>query len=356
MTGAGGDRVKGGQREKDAEGQPTIKDVARLAGVSLGSVSRVVNGKPSVTATVRSRVEAAISELGYKPNVAAQTMRSQVSRTIGCIIRDINIPALAAFVRSAHDVLMEAGYAFLLSNSEGRPDRERKLISTMVSRKADALIVCQYSETDLELENLLKQTGIPIVLVDRELPQWADAVMVDHRGGIRKAAEKLIQFGHRRIALLTGTLSLYPARERIQGYEAAFNAAAIPVDPDLIKTGSFEAQFGFEQTSLLLAQPNRPTAIIAGGIEMLPGVIRAIRVLGLNIPKDVSIVGVLNSDLSEFFDPPITIEHWNYAEVGRLAARFALERIRSGATDKPRRMIVPTDLVLRDSCGPPPSL
>jgi LacI family transcriptional regulator len=179
--------------------------------------------------------------------------------------------------------------------------------------------------------------------------------MVDHRGGIRKATERLIQLGHRRIALITGLDLLFPARERIIGFRIAHEAAQLPYDSNLIRSGTFMAEFGFEQTSLLMSLPDRPTAIIAGGIEMLPGIIRALRVRGLSIPQDVSLIGTLNSDLAELHDPPISVERWDYAEVGRIAARFALERMRGTGDAAPRRIIIPTEIIMRESCAPPPS-
>jgi LacI family transcriptional regulator len=332
----------------------TIKDVARLADVSLGSVSRVLNEKASVTREVREKVEAAIAELGFRPSAAARTMRSQVSRTVGCIIRDINIPGLAGFVRAAHDVLVEAEYALLLSNSDGRAQRERELLSVMSGRQTDALLIAHYDTSDAQLEELHRTSGMPIILVDRDEPAFADAVMVDHRRAIRSATDRLFQLGHRRIALITGRRTMFPARERIAGFETAHQALGLPLDPSLLRAGSFQADFGFEQTSLLVAAANRPTAIIAGGIEMAPGVIRALRVHGLAIPRDISLVAALDTDLAELHEPPLSVEHWEYAEVGRIAARLALERIAGEGSKAPRRVVVPSNFLLRDSCGPPP--
>lgn len=340
---------------EEREASPTIRDVARVAGVSIGSVSRVVNGKSSVTDEIRKRVEGAIGELGFQPNPAAQTMRNRTTRTVGCIIRDINIPVLAKFVRAASDVLLDAGYALLLANSQGIAERERQLISVMVARKADALLIGPYSETDPDLLGLLRRTKLPVVLIDRAEPPWADAVLVDHRRGVRQATDKLLRLGHRQIALLTGHESLFPAQERIKGFREAFRAREIECPVDLLRTGSFERDFGFEQTSLLLARSQRPTAIVIGGIDMLPGVIRAIRVREFSIPRDISIVAALDSDLTELFDPPISVERWDYAEVGRLAARFALDRILKRDTGEPKRVIVPTEFVMRDSISGPPA-
>jgi len=335
-------------------GAPTIIDVARVAGVSVGSVSRVLNSNPSVTARVSSKVRKAIAELDYRPNTAAQSMRSQVSKTVGCIIRDIDILGLASFVRAAHDVFLEAGYALLLSNSEGRVERERQLISVMASRRADALLIAQCSETDPELIAGLERAKVPIVLFDREHPDWADAVTIDHRGGIRRAIGRLVQLGHTRIALITGGEALFPARERIIGFKKAHEDLGLAVNPAYIRAGSFQAAFGYEQTSLLVSLENRPTAILAGGIEMLPGIIRALRMKGLSIPQDISLVGTLNSDLAELYEPPISVIKWNYSDVGRTAARFALDRLRGNNSPACNRLIVPTEFVMRESCGAAP--
>ncbi len=331
---------------------PTIREVAQAAGVSVGSVSRVLNGKESVSPSIRVRVQQAIVQLGYTPNLVAQTMRSHISRTIACIIRDIDISGFASFVRAADEVLVQAGYALLLSNSKGQIERERELISVISARRADALLIAQSSETEKELDDLLRRIGIPVVLIDREVPEWADAVMIDHRGGVRQATEKLLRLGHRRIALLTGKRSLYPARERIIGYEQALTAAGLTVDPRLLRMGSFEADFGFEETSALMTSAERPTAIIAGGIEMLPGVVRALRARGMTIPGDVSVVAAMNTDLTDLFEPPLSVEDWDYAEVGRIAANLALQRIAAGGgAAEPRRVLVPTRFLMRESCA-----
>ena len=329
----------------------TIRGVAEIAGVSLGTVSRVVNGKGNVAVDIQSRVLKAIEQLGYKPNLAAQTMRSQVSRIVACVIRDISIGAFAQFVRAADDVLTGAGYTLMLCNSEARIGREWELLSLIAARRADALLIAQSSEDDEEFGRHLRQLDIPVVLIDRARPAWADAVMLDHRTGTRQVTEKLLDLGHRRIALLTGHPSLYPAHERIKGYEQAFSRAGIKMDRTLIRTGGFEIKFGFEQASMLIYSERRPTAIISGGIDMLPGIVRAVRAHGLSVPKDISIVGSMNSDLAELHQPPISVEDWDYSEVGRIAANLALHRIAKGHETEPRRVLVPTRFLLRESCG-----
>ena len=331
----------------------TIRDVAKAAGVSLGTVSRVLNQHETVSADIRQRVERAIRSLGYTPNAVAQSMRSQHTRTVGCIIRDINLPALAAFVRAAHDVLFQAGYVLLLTNSEGQRHREMELVSLLSSRKADALIIAHHSEQDEQLHSMLKSAEIPVVLVDREYPTWADAVMVDHRNGVRRATEHLLQLGHRRISLITGSTNLFPARERIAGFEAAHKAFGVKLIPELIRKESFLSDYAFQQTSILASMKSPPTAIVAGGIDVLPGILRALRTRGLSVPKDVSIVAASDSDLAQLSNPPITVESWDYAEVGRIAAQLVLERINHAGSNDPKRVIVPAELIQRGSCGPP---
>lgn len=330
---------------------PTIRRVAELAGVSVGTVSRVVNSKGNVDPDIRARVLDAIAELGYKPNLAAQTMRSQVSRIVACVIRDISIGGFAQFVRAADEVLTMAGYTLMLCNSEARITRERELLSTIAARRADALLIAQSSEDDESFGHELRALGTPVVMIDRAKPAWADAVMLDHRTGTRQVTSKLLELGHRRIALLTGPPSLYPAYARLRGYEEAFSKAGLRVDRRLVRTGGFDLKFGFEQASMLLHSENRPTAIIAGGIDMLPGVVRALRAHGLSVPSDVSIVGALDSDLAELHQPPISVEDWDYSEVGRIAANLALHRIAKGSEAEPRRVLVPTRFLLRDSCA-----
>src|SRR5882724_7052615 len=158
----------------------TIRDVAQTAGVSVGTVSRVLNRNETVRPEIRDRVHQAIETLGFSPNHAAQSMRSRTTRTVGCIIREISIPPLAAFVRAAHDVLHEAGYALLLTNSEGNAEREQELLRRLSRRQADGILLGQYSPLTEEFDLFLRSLNVPIVLVDRNRPVWADSVAADH--------------------------------------------------------------------------------------------------------------------------------------------------------------------------------
>lgn len=330
----------------------TIVDVAHAAGVSVGTVSRVLNGNARVRAALRDKVQTAIKELGYAPNAVAQSMRIRSTHTIGCVIREINLSALAAFVRAAHDVLDEAGFSLLLSNSEGRRERERELLARLSGRRADGIMIGPYSPVTEEFDAFLHRLNVPIVLIDRDLPSWADSVMTDHAKGVRDATEHLINLGHRRIVLITGSIELYPARERIRGYKEAFRSSNLEPDASLIEASSFLPDKGFRYTSSVLASAHPPTAIIAGGIGMLSGVLQAIRARGLRIPDDISVVGAGDSELSELHSPPISIQRWDQAEIGRVAASLLLDRIRGNADAEPRHVLLPNEFVARESTAP----
>lgn len=336
-------------------GTITIRDVAKAAGVSIGTASRVINKKQTVRPEIRARVQQAIETLGYRPNAVAQSMRRRSTHMVGCIIREINIPSLAAFVRAAHDVLDQAGFSLLITNSEGRQDRERELLNRLNSQQTDGIMLGPYTPIDEVFDSFLRSLDSPIVLVDRDEPRWADAVMADHAGGVLAATTRLLELGHRRIVLLTGDPMIYPARERVRGYRKAFAAFGLAVDDNYIRATSFVAKEGFRHTSSLLAAPQPPTAVIAGGIDMLPGVLRAIAVRGLRIPQDISVVAAGDSELAELYAPAISVERWEQAEIGRTAAHLLLNRMEGAPDAPPQHVLLPTEFVQRASVGPPPA-
>lgn len=332
----------------------TIKDVARKAGVSLGTASRVLNRQNMVGDDMRIRVERAIVDLGFRPNAIAQGMRRGVTHTVGIMVRDITVPVLAKFVKSAQDVFHESDYALLVASSENQKEREASLINAFTRRRVDGLITTTSSDTTPALLNACTSLKIPVVLFDRQQPDNFDAVLIDHRDGVRRAVDYLLDLGHLRIALLTGPKTVRPAAERIQGYKAAMRARGLSIDPSLLSAKSFADQSAYLESCALLTQKRPPTAIVAGGIAMLGSILRAVRSNGVRIPQELSVIASSDSDLAELATPPITTLRWEYAEMGRTAAQLLLDRI-VGVSDRPsRRVSFPTDLVLRESCGPPP--
>ncbi|WP_312529324.1 LacI family DNA-binding transcriptional regulator [Paracoccus sp. (in: a-proteobacteria)] len=332
---------------------PTIREVAKLASVSIGTVSRVINGAADVSPVIRKSVESAIEELGYVPNAAAKSMRMGRSRTVGCILREINIAQLGGFVSTAQNVLTEARYSLLIANSDGRRQREIELLRSFSSGQVDGILMGPYTPIEGEFEEILRALPVPLVMIDRDQPLWCDAVYADHEGGIYQACSHLLNLGHRRIALLTGPARLHPGGARLRGFMRAHAEKKVAPVPDLVISESFLNDHGYRATSSLLGLAQPPTAIIAGGIDMLPGVLRAIRTRGLDVPNDISVIASGQSDLSDLHQPPIGVVGWSQNEVGATAAALLLDLIANGKREEPRRVIIPTRFNPQASCMPP---
>ena len=334
----------------------TIRDVALKAGVSIGTASRVINRVNNVTPAIRERVDCAITLLGYKPDYLAQMMRSGESRTVGIMVRDITSTSLAGFVRGAQEILNEAGYTVILACSDENKDRELGFLASVASRRVDGLMMTTSSELDQDLLSARQMITAPTVLFDREVPESFDAMLIAHDHGVSQALEHLFQLGHRRVALLTGGVDVYPARARLRGYKQFYASHGLAVDDSLVVSNNFSEEGSFVETSILLGLANPPTAIVLGGISMLAGALRAIRARGLRIPEDLSLIGSGDSDLAMLATPSISVVRWNYLEIGRTGARLLLSRMRGPPPAEPRRIIVPTEYVIRGSCGPLPLL
>lgn len=332
---------------------PTIRDVARLARVGIGTASRALNGHRSVSAEVRLRVRRAVEKLHYEPDQIAQSMRFGVTRTIACAIRDISIPGLGSNVKAAEEVLGEHGYTLLLAATGQRRERELELLRIFVQRRVDGIIIATSSEEDAEISQRLDQLKVPVVLMDRDDPPSLDAIIIDHRSGTRAGTRHLLELGHSRIALLTAEPTTRPARERISGFTEALRKSPMAKRQATMRFGDFSAEFAFRETSSLLSSQPRPTAIIAGGMATLAGVLRAIQARRLKIPRDISVVAGAETDLAELAAPPITVIRWNEADVGRLAAQLLIDRLNGERSDAPRRIVLPTEFIIRGSCGPP---
>ncbi len=331
----------------------TIREVAQRAGVSVGTASRVMNGHANVAAAIRERVQQAVSALGYMPSFMAQSMRRGGTRMIGIIVRDITIPVLAGFVRAAQDVLQAADYTLLISCSEDIRSRELALMAQLARRQVDGLIMTTCDEADPELLAARKAMNLPVVLLDREAPAPSDSIMMAHAVGMSRAVRSLAAVGHRRIGLVTGDTSVYPARDRVRGYREGCESSGLVLDPALIRSRSFSEDQSFVEFSTLLGLRDPPTALIAGGISMLPAALRAVRSRGLSIPGDLSLIGSADSELAMLSTPPISVIRWSYAELGRVGAQLLLDRIGGIDAEAGRRIVFPTELIMRESCGPP---
>jgi LacI family transcriptional regulator len=330
----------------------TIKDVARAAGVSAGTVSRVTSNNPTVQPHVRAQVLAAIKRLGYRPNAIAQSMRTAETKLIGCLVADLSNPLYSAILKSAEAILSAMGYTLLIASSEDRIEREIALIEAFSRRRVDGLIAVLSDERDPRMLQALEESGIPLLLMERDIDVPGDVIATDHFGGMRSATEHLLSLGHRRIAMITGTINTRSGRDRVGGYRAAHTAVGLTVDEALVRCESLTTAYAFSETQRLLSLREPPTAIIAGGNLMLAGVLRALGLLGRAVPGDISVLSSGDTELAELAAPPVTVVRWDLVQFGREAANLILNRLQN-PHDPTRKVVIPCELVLRKSCAAP---
>jgi LacI family transcriptional regulator len=328
----------------------TILDVANRAGLSVGTVSRVLNDKP-VSRKALDAVTQAIEELGYAPNAVAQSMRTQTTRAIGLVVNDISNPLFSGIARSLDEVLHASGYSLLIANTDNDPRREQLIIDSLKQRRIDGLAIAVSDETNDRTTKLLRSVEFPVVLLDRELEIPADKVCDDHSKGMKKAVRYLFDLGHRDIALITGGNDVRPGRERAQGFLEAFREGGIAIEEGRLRQGRLDSSFGYEEACVLLKETPRPTALIAGGNQILAGVLRALRQLDIRIPTDLSLISCDEIDLTALMNPPITVITREIRRIGTITAELLLRRIAGQPTDEYSRQIVPTELLVRESCA-----
>jgi LacI family transcriptional regulator len=315
----------------------------------------VINNGPYVTDAVRTKVQASMDALGYEPHTLAQSLRTGQTLTIGYVIGDIANVLFATIARGIDDELQRSAYTMFLGNSRGEAQHELQVIKHMLRRRVDGLILSLADETNADLRAYLRQLSIPLVLLDREVAGVkADRVLVDHVDGVRAATLHLHALGHRRVALVTGPTVTRPGRAIRAAFEAAIADLGLADDERAAVIIQSDAVFGAEAMAQLLSRPERPTALIAGGVFLTPQVLYAIRALGLRIPDDLSLVAYDDTDVTALHTPPLTVVARNVHAIGAQAARLMLERL--GGRDpagRSRTVAIPTSLIVRGSTAPP---
>jgi LacI family transcriptional regulator len=335
-----------------ARRRASMREVADLADVAISSVSRVLSGHPDVSAQMRERVLSAVDRLEYEPDFLAQSLRRGQTLSVGFVLGDISNPLMADIVLGAEAVLRAAGYSLLLMNSENDPALDQAHIRFFQSRRVDGMILSLASETDPQTLETIAQAEGPTVLVDRALPVdgGSSAVVNDHKAGMEAAVDHLIDLGHRRIALITGSTAQLPGRERLEAMRVVVERRPEPVEP-VYRPGSFSAEHGEAAARDVLSCAGAPTAIIAGGNQLLIGVLRVLRERGLRVGRDVSLVTCDDVPLSELYEPPIATIDRDTVGLGRVAAELLLGRLVGG--EGPSIEVLPTTFTPRGSCVPP---
>jgi LacI family transcriptional regulator len=331
----------------------TIRDVASVSGVSVGTVSRSLNAPDTVRPATLEKVRTAIQELGFQPDARAQNMRRRNTLTVGIIVNDILNPIHAMVFKGAEAELRENGYWLHLVNTGGKARQEAEAIDLLQHGRVDGLLMTINSEQDTRCLERLERLRVPSVLLDREIALDCDAVRTDHAAGMEQAVDYLFDLGHRRIGLITAGKEILPGRERIRGFTQAFAKRGLSCPPEFIRSHSLSADFGFREALDLLRLPNAPTALVVGGNQLLVGVLKATQQLGISIPGDLSLVTCDRTDLASVYAGSITTIDRDVAEIGRTAAQLLLERMNGTAPRTARRITLPTRLVLGRSCTPP---
>lgn len=332
---------------------PTIRDVAAKAGVSPMTVSRVVNGSPRVKADTRERVEAAISELDYVPNHLARGLTQRKTGSFGLIVPDIVDPFFTLVLRGVEDVARRADYRVILCNTDGDVAREGAYLDDMIAHRVEGLLIAPVSDDSRRNLRLLTQRRTPFVLIDRSIPELeCDVVQGDSVGGARRLVEHLLGLGHRRIAHITESPRVSTARDRLRGYREALAAAGLPFDPDLVvEAPAANTGGGYEATLNLLTRPTEPTAIFAVNNLVAVGAVQALRERGRAVPADTALVCFDDITLASLLVPFLTVMAQPAETFGTLAAHLLLERINGRPADRRRLVVLPADLIVRESCG-----
>lgn len=329
----------------------TARDVAAHAGVSVGTVSRVVNGVTTVKAEVRQRVEQSMAALRWTPNLLAQNMRGRATRMVGFIFSDVRNPLYASMIKGAEDVLTPNGYMLVVASSDGLPEREEAFIELFKQRQAEGLIFSIAQETHAGVRAALAAAPFPFVMLEREIDLPAGTVGADHASGTRHAARYLLALGHRRIAMVSGGRDNKVGRDRVRGFLAAHEEAGVAADMSLVRRDSFAEEYGFHQAQLLLDLPNPPTAIVILGQHLLRGVLSAVRSKGVKVPEQLSLIVSNDSELAQLATPAISVIRYDSYALGREAAQLLLRRLREGPSAVNGHVVIPTEFIVRDSCA-----
>jgi len=330
----------------------SLQDVAKKAGVSTATVSRVLNNAASITPETRKRVEKAIQQLKYQPNRVARRLRSRggQKKLIGLLVPDIQNPFYVDVIRGVEDVVYANNFAVFVCNFAQDKSKEKLYLDMLRSESIDGLVVAPFNEDDSEVKNLLLR-GLPVVCVDRGLSNVdVDLIVVDNYKGAYEAVERLIKNGHKRIAYIGGLYSIPTSRQRKEGYVNALRDYGIDDDEDLIKFGDSKHESGKRLAAELLDLPHPPTALFTGNNLITLGALETIHSKELRIPEDIAIVGFDDMYWSISLNPPLTAISQPGYEIGRRAASMLFERIEEPDREAVK-VVLKTKLIIRNSCG-----
>jgi len=330
----------------------TIKDVARAAGVSIGSVSATINGTSGVSEKLARRVWDAVAAVGYSPDGIARSLRLGRTSTIALVISDISNPFFASLAKAVETRANAAGYSVILANTDEDPARELELLNLMRVQRVAGILLAPSGFDDGYRTALARFADLPLVMVDRFLPDMPfDAVIVDNVAAAQSVTDYLLRLGHRRIAIVSGRPHISTAEQRLRGFSETLQTAGIRLDPALAMTADFRIETAYAAVQTLLSRPEPPTAIFAANNLMSLGAIQAVMDMGFRCPEQISVAGIDDFPWSAAIRPRLTTVVQPIEEVGATAVDRLLARLKpGGAAAAPETVTLAPRLLVRDSC------
>jgi LacI family transcriptional regulator len=329
----------------------TIVEVAKSAGVSPATVSRVVGNYGYVSEKTRKKVLSAVRELGYRPDTIARSMVTKSTRTIGLVVTDITNPFFAQLARGVEAVTWQNGYTLILANTDEDVAREKAIIMTLQEKRVDAFIIVPASSKDATHLAELVEAGIPVVLLDRGVKNLVvDTVLVDNEEGAFQAVSHLIDLGHTRIGIILDNLDTSTNEERLAGYRRAISSHGLQLEDGLVQSCQYTRQSAYELVYSMLQPAERPTALFTTNNFMTIGAIKAVNECGLNIPRDIALVGFDDLEWNQVNYPQLTVVAQPVVEMGNLAGQRILARLKNETTP-PMEIRLKTRFIIRESCG-----
>ena len=329
------------------------RDVAKLAGVSSATVSRVINKDQSVLDKTFNRVTEVINNYGYVQNAVARNLRISKTKTIGYLVPDIGNPFFPAVLGGIEVACHKKDYDIIFENTDENKAKEKKAIDTLLRYRVDGIIAI-FVDGDNEDIKRIRKMGIPMVHIDRksEVAKDFDYVGIDNIGGMKQIVDYLSSLGHKKIAIIYGPENITPGYERLKGFKEAMKQAKLTVNEEYMVNGSFTEEGSYKCVGKLLSMKDTPTAIITANNLMSIGAYKALVDLKIDIPNEISLVGFDDFDFAAYLIPPITVINRPTWEMGKVGAELLLEKIENGSEEKAvKKIIMATNLCIRNSCA-----
>ncbi|HDR1345976.1 HTH-type transcriptional repressor PurR [Pasteurella multocida] len=327
----------------------TIKDVAKMAGVSTTTVSHVINKTRFVAAETEKLVLQAIQELNYSPSAVARSLKVNTTKSIGMIVTSSEAPYFAEIIHAVEEHCYRQGYSLFLCNTQNNVEKIKNHLEMLIKKRVDGILVMCAEYTQDSLDLLANFTSLPLVVMDWGPDNKHTDIIQDHsfEGGYL-ATKYLIDHGHKDIGIIAGELTKTTAKTRYEGFIKAMNEAGLKINSDWVMEGFFEPEDGYECMNKILAQDTLPTAVFCCNDVMALGAISAIGEKGLRVPEDISIIGYDNIHASRFYSPPLTTIHQSKSRLGARAVTLLFERINEKSEERAVIEMHP-ELVIRKS-------